>query len=192
MKQTFEEFSKNIVNLHAPRVHKIKNSYYTINGLKHYTKIRPKDDDFIISQVEYLSIIREMNLLLVDSLIKNKFFRLPCGMGILEVCKAESRSWINDDGRLISSKPIDYVETKRLWYEDEDARAKKTLVRFDVDYVFRLKHGVKGRRYHNAKYFSLKFGRFTKSKLADTIKNGDYDTYELKNRFNEQNKIHKS
>ena len=76
MKQTFEDYLKEVQNVHGSRKHKISGSKNTIDGLRYYRKIRPREKEFVLSDKEYLSIIREMNNLVVDYLIKNKSIRL--------------------------------------------------------------------------------------------------------------------
>lgn len=181
MKQSFDEFLKEIKNVYGKRNHKIKNSIGVIDGFYYYRKNRPKDKDFVLKNTEYLSIIREMNLLLVDNLIENRKFKLPCGFGDIEIVKTESKSWINKDEKLETTKPINMHETLKLWYEDEESRLNKTYVRYDNDYTFRIKYIKKTCSYRNNIYFNIKFGRFLKKKLKDAIVESDYDAYELKN-----------
>ena len=92
MKQTFEEYLKEAKNVHGDRKHKITGSQNTISGFHYYRKIRPKEKEFTLKDKEYLSIIREMNNLVADYLIKNKFIRLPSGFGKLEIVKIENKS----------------------------------------------------------------------------------------------------
>lgn len=114
MKQTFEDYLKEVQNVHGSRKHKISGSKNTIDGLRYYRKIRPKEKEFVLKDKEYLSIIREMNNLVVDYLIENKSIRLPAGFGKLEVVKYETKSWIDEDGKFMSTKKIDMNSTLKL------------------------------------------------------------------------------
>lgn len=114
MEQTFEEYLKEAKNVHSNRKHKITGSQNTISGFSYYRKIRPKESKFTLKDKEYLSIIREMNNLVVDYLIENKSIRLPSGFGRLEIVKYENKSWIDNDGKFISSKKIDMHNTLKL------------------------------------------------------------------------------
>ena len=114
MKQTFEDYLKEVQNVHGSRKHKISGSQNTISGFSYYRKIRPKEKEFVLKDKEYLSIIREMNNLIADYLVENKSIRLPAGFGKLEVVKHETKSWIDEDGRFISTKKIDMNSTLRL------------------------------------------------------------------------------
>ena len=177
MKQTFEDYLKEVQNVHGSRKHKISGSQNTIDGLRYYRKIRPKEKEFVLSDKEYLSIIREMNNLVVDYLIENKSIRLPAGFGKLEVVKYETKSWIDEDGRFMSTKKIDMNSTLKLWYEDEESRLNKTLVRYDDEFIFRLNYPQRGRMYKYNGYYSMRFNRNLQQKLKLAIQAGNYDTY---------------
>lgn len=177
MKQTFEEYAKEIQNVHGNRKHKITGSQNTISGFHYYRKIRPKEKEFVLKDKEYLSIIREMNNLIADYLIENKSIRLPAGFGKLEIVKYETKSWIDDNGRFISTKKIDMNSTLKLWYEDEESRLNKTLVRHDDEFVFRFNYPQYGRIYKYNGYYSIKFNRQLQQKLKLAIQAGNYDTF---------------
>lgn len=181
------DFLREIKRVDGPRNHKIKNSYNTISGLAYYRSIRPKTKKYVLNDVGYLEIIREMNLGLVETLMADRKVKLPSGMGVIEVSKIENRAFINSEGKLIITKPIDMGSTLKLWYEDEEARAAKTMVRHDEDYRFKIRYPAKYRRYTNYSYFTIKFGRYIKARLRKEIVENNFDTYELKKTFNEQN-----
>jgi hypothetical protein len=177
MEQTFEEYLKEAKNVHSNRNHKITGSQNTISGFHYYRKIRPKEKEFVLQGKEYLSIIREMNNLVVDYLVLNKSIILPAGFGKLEIVKYETKSWIDENGKFISSKKIDMNSTFRLWYEDEESRLNKTLVRYDDEFIFRIKYPQHGRMYKYNGYYSIKFNRQLQQKLKLAIQAGNYDTY---------------
>ena len=177
MKQTFEDYLKEVQNVHGSRKHKISGSKNTIDGLRYYRKIRPREKEFVLTDKEYLSIIREMNNLVVDYLIENKSIRLPAGFGKLEVVKYETKSWIDEDGRFMSTKKIDMNSTLKLWYEDEESRLNKTLVRYDDEFIFRFNYPQRCRMYKYNGYYSIRFNRNLQQKLKLAIQAGNYDTY---------------
>ena len=177
MKQTFEDYLKEVQNVHGSRKHKISGSKNTIDGLRYYRKIRPREKEFVLTDKEYLSIIREMNNLVADYLIENKSIRLPAGFGKLEVVKYETKSWIDEDGRFISTKKIDMNSTLKLWYDDEESRLNKTLVRYDDEFIFRFNYPQRGRMYKYNGYYSIRFNRNLQQKLKLAIQAGNYDTY---------------
>lgn len=177
MKESFEEFLKRSKNVSGNRTHKITGSQNTISGFSYYRKIRPRESQFVLKDKEYLSIIREMNKLMADSLIENKSLKLPSGFGKLEIVKVEPVSWIDKNGKFKTSRMIDMHSTFKLWYEDEDSRENKTIVRYDGDFIFRIKYIARGRTYKYNKYFSIQFNRELRKKLTTAIRAGNYDTY---------------
>ena len=177
MKESFEEFLKKSKNVSGNRTHKITGSQNTISGFSYYRKIRPKESQFVLKDREYLSIIREMNNLVADSLIKNKSIRLPSGFGKLEIVKIEPISWIDSDGKFKTNRVVDMHSTFKLWYGDDEARENKTIVRYDDDFIFRIKYTTRGRMYKYNKYFSIQFNRELRKKLTLAIRAGNYDTY---------------
>lgn len=177
MEQSFEEYLKEAKNVHSNRKHKITGSQNTISGFHYYRKIRPKEKEFTLKDKEYLSIIREMNNLVADYLVENKSIRLPAGFGKLEIVKYETKCWIDENGKLISTKKIDMHSTFKLWYEDEESRLNKTLVRYNDEFIFRIKYPPKGRMYRYNGYYSIKFNRQLQQKLKLAIQAGNYDTY---------------
>lgn len=177
MEKSFEDYAKEVQNVHGKRKHKITGSQNTISGFSYYRKIRPKEKEFVLKDKEYLSIIREMNNLVADYLIENKSIRLPAGFGKLEVVKYETKSWIDESGKFISTKKVDMNSTIRLWYEDEESRINKTLVRYDDEFVFRFNYPQHGRMYKYNGYYSIKFNRQLQQKLKLAIQAGNYDTY---------------
>jgi len=177
MEQSLEDYFKEVKNVYGDRKHKITGSQNTISGFHYYRKIRPKETKFVLKDKEYLSIIREMNNLVADYLIENKSIRLPAGFGRLEICKMENKSWIDDNGKFNTSKLVDIHSTLKLWYEDEEAKANRSLIRFDNDYTFRIKYPQRSRMYEFNKYFSIQFNRQLRKKLSLAIKTGNYDAY---------------
>jgi len=196
MEESFKEFSNKIKKASNKRVHKIKKSVYTIDGFYYYRKTKPDFKEFVLKDVEYLSIIREMNLLLLEELFENKFFNLPCGMGKIIIVKKKTRSWFDKNDKFSSNKKIDMHSTVRLWYEDEEARINKTLVRFDNEYLFKLKYVKTKPNYKNSTYYTINFCRSLKKKLSEIILNSDFDAYEIEDKkhkyINEQIKMNKS
>lgn len=92
MEQTFDEYLKEAKCVKSNRIHKITGSQNTISGFYYYRNIRPNEKLFVLKDKEYLSIIREMNNLIADSLIKNKSVRLPSGFGKIQIIKYETKS----------------------------------------------------------------------------------------------------
>ena len=181
MEQTYEEFLKDFKKVSGNRVHKIRNSSGMAAAFSFYRQNRPQTSEYVLQRNVFDKIVNEMNLLMIERLFSEKSFNLPCGLGKLYVTKFKNKTFIDDNGNLVCTKPIDTDATFRLWYEDEECLEKKTKVRRDVDYTFRLKYNKNHSVVKNITYFHFKYGRSVKAKLKDVITTDKkFDTYELK------------
>jgi hypothetical protein len=72
---------------------------------------------------------------------------------------------------------VDMNSTLKLWYEDKESRLNKTLVRYDNEFMFRIRYSNNGRLFKYNKYFSIQFNRQLRKKLKLAIMAGNYDTY---------------
>ena len=95
--------------------------------------------------------------------------------------KIKSKTFIDENDKLICTKPVDINATFRLWYEDDDCFESRTKVRYDNDYMFRLKYSKQRTTVKNSIYFIFKYGRDVKQKLNKIIETDKtFDTYEFK------------
>ena len=57
----FEDFIKEVKKVHQERHHKVTNSYGSKDAFHYYRKVRPKEDKYVLTDCEYLHIIRNIN-----------------------------------------------------------------------------------------------------------------------------------
>ena len=96
-------------------------------------------------------------------------------MGELELRKYERGvSLVN--GRLKVTYPIDWEETIRLWFADEEAKKNKTLLRREEKYVYHVRYCKHDANYENKSFYQFALNRFIKLALKDNIKNNQVDT----------------
>ena len=69
---------------------------------------------------EFYKIIRRVNQYLAEELSNGHEIHLPHRLGILELRKRPTRIEIVDN-KLVTTLPIDWDATLKLWYEDEQA-----------------------------------------------------------------------
>lgn len=179
MKKSFEEFLKDLKKVSGPRKHRITKSSGMAAAFSFYRKNRPRDSDFVLSRKQFDAIISDMNLMVIERLLKDKSFSLPAGLGKIKISKSTTKTFIDEDGNLVCTKPVNAQETYKLWYEDEESFLNKTLVRHDVDEVFKITHGIlKTRVCKNMPYFKINFSRSIKTVVRDAINKDNFDTYE--------------
>ena len=79
--------------------------------------------------------------------------------------------------QVVSTHPIDWDGTIKLWYEDEESREKKTILKKKEKEVFRIGYNKSHARYKNKEYYEFKVNRALKLSLRDVIREGDFDAF---------------
>lgn len=171
-----QEYRKGVLKVDKPRKTSISNSWGVYDAFKYYRKNKPKDKKYVLSESQYFAIVRRTNLLLVEELFNQNDIVFPYSMGRLEVRKTIPRVYI-DNGKIKSTYPIDWDGTIRLWYEDQESRKKKTLLKKKEKAVFRIVYNKSKAFYTNKDYFEFKVNRPLKLALRDVILQGDFDAF---------------
>lgn len=173
---SLSEFRKEILKVDQPRKTTINNSYGVYDAYKYYRKNKPKDPKYILSESQYFAIVRQINLLLVQELLEQKDIVFPYSMGRLEVRKSIPKVYI-EDGKVKSTYPIDWDGTLKLWYEDQESRENKTILKKKEREVFRIMYNKSKAFYTNKNYFEFKVNRALKLALRDVIRQGNFDAF---------------
>lgn len=171
-----QEYRKEVLKVDKPRKTSISNSWGVYDAFKYYRKNKPKDKKYVLSESQYFAIVRRTNLLLVEELFNQNDIVFPYSMGRLEVRKTIPRVYI-DNGKIKSTYPIDWDGTIRLWYEDQESRKKKTLLKKKEKEVFRIVYNKSKAMYTNKNYFEFIVNRTIKRSLKDVILRGDFDAF---------------
>ena len=87
----FEDFIKEVKKVNKERHHKVTNSYGSKDAFHYYRKIKPNDSKYVLTDCEYLNIIRQINNQLRDKLINGEDVLLPERMGRLELRKTKTK-----------------------------------------------------------------------------------------------------
>lgn len=173
---SLSEFRKEILKVDKPRKTTINNSYGVYDAYKYYRKNKPKDPKYILSESQYFAIVRQINLLLTQELLDQKDIVFPYSMGRLEVRKSTPKVYI-EDGKVKSTYPIDWDRTLKLWYEDQESRENKTILKKKEREVFRIMYNKSKAFYTNKNYFEFKVNRALKLALRDVIRQGNFDAF---------------
>lgn len=174
---SLESYRKELLKVDQPRKTTIKNSYGVYDAYKYYRKNKPKAKEYIISESQYFSIIRTLNLLLCEEILNQKDIVFPLAMGRVEVRKYTPEVKFDKDGKIKTSYPIDWDSTIRLWYEDDISRKKKLILKKKEKEVFRIGYNKSHARYKNKEYYEFKVNRALKLSLRDVIREGDFDAF---------------
>ena len=128
-----------------------------------------------LKEHEFYSVIRQVNLLLAKELANGNTVKFPYGMGVLELRKYK-RGVSIVNGKLKNTYPIDWNSTLRLWYEDEESKRNKTLLRYEVGELYSIRYSKFKAKYNNRSFYEFVLNTYIKKALAYNIKNRKTDT----------------
>lgn len=173
--EDLNEFKRRIRKVNMPREHKIRNSLGVYDGYKYYRKNKPKEKKYVLTESQYFSIIRHVNNLLAEEIVKGNDIRLPARMGMIDIRKFDKVIKIDEKGKVHTNLPIDWNSTLKLWYEDEEAYKNKTLIRLEEQEIFKVCYNKDTANYNNKMYYEFVFNKDMKIKLKHRIKEGNMD-----------------
>lgn len=181
--ETLGEFKRRVRKINQPKNYRVRNSLGVYDAYKYYRKNKPKDKQFVLSESQYFSIIRRINLLLVEELLSGNDIKLPKAMGTIELRKYDRRIKIGTDGKIYTNLPIDWEKTLELWYEDEESFKNKTLIRMDEKEIFKVYYNRESATYNNKSYYEFLFNKDLKTRLKQKIKGGLIDAHYLEKKL---------
>ena len=172
----YNEFLKDIKKVSNERHHKINNSYGSKDAFHYYRKIKPNDSKYVLTDCQYLKIIRLINDELRKSLIEGKDVLLPERMGRLELRKSKN-SIKFVDGKLKTNLPVNWDATLKLWYNNPFSKNKKQLVRQETIETYRVYYNKNKANYNNKSFYEFSTNREIKVGLKKNIKLNKIDAF---------------
>lgn len=176
IKDNFEDFRESVLKIHGPKHHKISNSMTTYDHYKWIRKNKWLNIGRPLKESEFYSIIRRVNQYLAQDLLDCKYVSLPCKMGKLELRMYYLKVKV-ENGKLKTSIPINWDKTLKLWYEDEESRDHKTLVRVDNRAIYKVYYNKSSSNFKNKMYYKFHTNRALARKMSNEIKDGKIDAY---------------
>lgn len=171
----YTEFENTILKRKNKKIAKVRNSWGVYDAYKHIRKNNWYDIGRPLKEGEFYSIIRGVNNLLADEVAKGNTITFPQWMGKLELRKFE-RGVSLVDGKLKITYPIDWSETLKLWFENEEERKRKTLLRRQNKYVYHVRYCKHNANYENKTFYEFALNKFIKLALKDNINKGQVDS----------------
>lgn len=171
----YEEYRDQVQKKRTKKTAKVRNSWGVYDAYKAIRKEGWYNIGRPLKEKEFYGIIRGMNKLMAEEISRGNDIQFPHGMGNLELRKIERGVKIVD-GKLENTYPIAWDKTIRLWWEDEEARKNKTLVRNDTKYVYHIKYNKHDATYPNQCFYEFAVNRFVKLALKENIIKGKIDT----------------
>ena len=173
-----DEFRRKVLKVDHSRNHKVKNSIGVYDIYKHIRKNKWYDIGQPITEHQFYTIIRQVNNVLADNLLKGNDIVFPNKMGRLEVRKFEPIIRF-DDNKLTVRLPIDWDRTLKLWLEDEEAYKERTLVKMEEKEIFKICYNKTRADFPNKGFYQLQINRDLKIALKKKIKLGNFDAFLL-------------
>lgn len=174
------EFKRRVRKLNCPRHYKVNNSLGVYDAYKWIRKNKWFNIGRPLTEHEFYSIIRKVNILMSEELINSGEVVLPQRMGIIELRKFEATIRIGEDGTVHTNLPIDWEKTLELWYEDEEAYKNRTLIKMEEKELFKIYYNKNSANYNNRSFYEFIFNKDLKIKLKQKIKRGTVDAPLLK------------
>ena len=177
MEMSFEEYKNEVQKKvgKGKRKFKVTNSIGVYDIFKMMRKKGWYDLERPLRENEFYAVVRGVGKLLAEELAMGHDVTFPFKMGKLELRKSE-RGVSLVDGKLKVTYPIDWDETVRLWYADEEARKNKTLLRREEKNVYRVKYCKYDASYSNKVFYRFVLNTFIREKLRDNIRSGKVDS----------------
>lgn len=173
-----DDFRKAVLKVDKPRQHQVNNSLGVYDSYKWIRKNKWLNIGKRLTEHEFYSIIRQVNNLLADELLKGKDIILPHRLGKLELRKYDSKMYFKD-GKLITNLPIDWDRTLKLWSEDEESYKERTLVKMEEKEIFKILYNKSKANYENQSFMQFEVNRDLKRRLKQRIKDGAIDAFKL-------------
>ena len=171
----YKEFNTKLKKGDQKKQAKVRNCFGVYDIYKYIRKNGWYDIGRPLKEHEFYSIIRNVNRLLANEIANGNEVSFPWHMGRLEIRKSSVGVSLVD-GKLINTYPIDWGSTMRLWYEDEESRNNKTLLRFEDKYAYSVRYNKFHANFENKSFYEFATNRFLKLALKENIKQGKIDT----------------
>ena len=170
-----EEYKTQVQKKHGHKQMKVTNSFGVYDVFKHIRKNGWYDIGRPLKEHEFYTIVRSINNLMAAEIAKGNTVTFPSYMGKLELRKTK-RGVTLKDGKLKNTYPVDWAKTIELWYEDEEARDQKLLIRHEVPWVYRVKYCFGSAKFKNKFFYQFVLNRTIKKMLKDNINSQKTDT----------------
>lgn len=172
----YKDFIKEVKNVKKERHHRVTNSYGSKDAFHYYRKIKPNDSKYVLTDCQYLKIVRLINDELRRSLIEGKDVLLPERMGRLELRKTANKIKFVD-GKLKTNLPVNWDATLKLWYNNPSSKNKKQLVRQETIETYRVHYNKNKANYNNKSFYEFNTNREIKLGLKKNIKLNKIDAF---------------
>ena len=175
---SFQEFRKSILKTKNKRHHSIKGSLGVRDAFKWCQKNKWPGINTVLKESEFYKIIRTVNKLIAEELMQGHDVKFPQRMGQLEVRKYETYVKLKD-GKIKTNRGIDWNATLQLWYQDEEAKENKILIKSEDLESFTILYNRAVANYNNKTLYQFKPHRALLLAVKKAGKEGFIDAYKI-------------
>lgn len=180
---SFSEFRKKVLKVDRPRTHKVRNSNGVYSAYKWIRKNKWLDLPRPVTEHEFYTIIRQVNNLLADNILRGEDIVLPHRLGVIELRKYDARITLSN-GKVVTNLPVDWDRTLKLWSEDEEAYKERTLIKMEEKEIFSIYYNKSKANYNNKAFYSFQPNRQLKLGIKKNIKDKKLDAFSYGRRNN--------
>lgn len=172
----YRDFLEIVQKKRSKKNFKVSGSWGVHDALNYIRKNKWFNIGKPLKESEFYSIIRNINDLLAENFTNGNEIYFPQGMGKLELRKIEKGVFFNNKGKLVNTYPIDWDATLKLWYNNDEAKDNKVLVRRATKYDYKIHYNKHNAHYKNQIYYDFVPNRFMQRALKENIIKGKIDT----------------
>lgn len=176
MNKDFIEFKNKVIKLGHKTKYAVRQSFGVYDCYKWIRKHNWLSIGKPVSEKDYYAIIRGVNDYLAERLKEGKTVVFPYNMGKLELRKFEPNAYKKKNGSIKITHPVCWIDTLKLWYEDEEAYLNKTLVRSKAKTIYFIKYNKFGVDYENKVFYVFNLNRFIKRAIIKNANEGKLET----------------
>lgn len=181
--ETFTEYFTRKKNKKAGHPHSVTNSWGVYDYYKYYRHNRPKEKRFVVTSEIYYKVIRMVNEAMADLLAKDHRLELPNHFGVVEFIAYPHKVSI-ENGRVRTSRPVDWIKTMQLWYEDPQAEKDKVIIRRECDEGMMVNYNKATAVYPNKYFYEFIPHRTVKRKYKEYKESEGFGTPYLVSNIN--------
>lgn len=165
--ETYKEFSAKLRHKNPPVITLPK-----VTGMRFlyrkYIKYKPNAPQYVLNESKFQRIVTRINEIVLNQILAGNTIKLPFDFGDIAIVNKKVSPRLKD-GKLIYNAPVDWGATIKLWYEDEEAKAQKLLVKYDIQYLYRFHYSKVRARYTHKGYVIFRPQRDAKVRLKNLV-----------------------
>ena len=173
----YKEFS--IVTKKAKQSHyfSVSNSYGLTDYYKYYTQHSKFSRPEKLSRETFKSLIATINNKLAEQFVLGEDIKFPNRMGTLEPRKKIRTVRLKKSGAVFCTAPVDWKQTYELWFEDEEAKEQKILVRREDKEYCVINYNKRNTKYKNYFFYRFIITRGVYTKLVQNLQSKKIDLF---------------